>query len=228
MTAAVRLRGYLEDVLSLPRDCRLAWRHGGAAEVLITLLERSLYRVCWGGRYLVVRAPLTTAAPAAPAGVSVGVLAHADIAELDAVASTPRRRLFRRLVRLGGTCVVARRDGRIIGYVWGLQAGPLAESRFLRSLPPGMPLVRSLFVTRSERGRGVATAMLAALGDTDAAAQARATAPACCALVRAGNRASLRTIESISGGHAEIIGRVVQLKLFRWVLGRFVPLPAAA
>lgn len=218
-----RFSSWLDDFRSLPRDCRVAWHFGGPAEVVLTLLERSVFRVAWGGRFLVVRAPMRLSADASPVGVLVERFGNDQLDRLAAVSTTPRMRLFRHLAALEGICVVATRDGQVIGYVWGLKAGPASSSRFLRSLPAGLPCVRTLFVARQERGRGVATAMLARLAECGEAE--KVDAPACCALVRPGNRTSLRMIASVTGGDARVLGQLVQFKVFGWVGGWRLPAP---
>jgi GNAT superfamily N-acetyltransferase len=215
---ASRLASYWDDVRMLPRDVWVAWHHGGPVELLLTLLERSVFRVLWGGRFLVVRAPVQAAKDASPQGVMIERLTADRLDELTSVSTAPRMRLFRALARAGALCIVARRSGRVVGYVWAVHAGPAAQSAYLRSLPAGLPCVRSLFVARQERGHGVATALLAALAD-HGPRTGFDLAPACCALVRPGNAASLRTIASITGGKSEVIGRVVQLKVLWWVWG---------
>lgn len=213
---------YWDDIRTLPRDCRVAWRYGGPVEVVLTLLERSLFRMLWGGRFLVVSAPMKPPSNVSPATVTVERLPTDRLHELGAVATAPRMRLFKRLAAAGAVCMVARSGDEVAGYVWGIRAGAAGRSEYLQALPRGLPCIRSLFVTRQHRGRGVATALILALG-TEGGWEAR-LAPACCALVRPGNSASLKTIVSLSEGRATVIGRVTQVKVLWWLWDQYYPL----
>jgi GNAT superfamily N-acetyltransferase len=97
----------------------------------------------------------------APAGVTVEGFTG-DWATADGLLTARMRERFTRRSDAGRHCLVARRDGRIVGYTWisgtidpGIEELPLA-------LPEDAAYLWDLFVPVTERGTGIGSALTSA------------------------------------------------------------------
>jgi GNAT superfamily N-acetyltransferase len=156
-----------------------------------------------------------------PAGVTIEQF-HGEWSELGEIA--PRRELhaFEQAAAKGRTCLVARREGRPIGYTWTSFAIEPAVERFDIPLPSDTAYGWKLYVVPSERNSGTGTALVSArLGFARAHGRTRGWR-----VIAPANAPSLRTATKVSHGGPRRIGTVYHLQLGPLKLTRFVPLTA--
>jgi GNAT superfamily N-acetyltransferase len=197
------------ELSTLPADAVLAARLEGARGVLRELKARSLWRVGRYDRMLVVEQDLDSFRESPlPPGVEIRPLLRSEQPFLSTLASSWKRERFRLAAERGRTCLVAWRGGRAVGYTWISASIDPDIELYPIQLPPGAAYGWDLFVLRSERGRGVGSALVSArLGwarERGFRTMRRAVAP--------GNRAALRTLQKTAGGGTRILGELVWVR----------------
>lgn len=222
MTRAA-LGRYLEDVRTFPSDAALGWRQEGLRGIWREIRSRTLGRVFWSDRLLVIEQDLGLVREAPdPAGVAIEVLAASNLGSLAEIAGSRQVRRFRRAASRGCVCLAARRERRLVGYTWIADRLDPEVSGGAIEMPTDAAYLFDLYVAPEERSRGVGSALVRArmrcARERGFRRGWRMIAPS--------NRPSLRTLEKTSGGRARVIGELRRLKLFRRVHVRFRPVEA--
>jgi GNAT superfamily N-acetyltransferase len=213
------LRKYLDDWRSFPGDAALGFRREGWYGVWLALAPRSVYRVIRFGKLVVFAQPVDQPELPLPDGVTIRRLHGGDFPALGTLMGERELKRCRTLVDAGHVGLIAWRDGRAIGYAWvAAHLGPeVTACRF--PLPPYAAYLWDLYVTPSERGTGVGTALAAArlrtARDWGFEEGWRTIAP--------DNAASLATLRKSGSGNTRVVGEVHYLKLLRRMRTRFVP-----
>ena len=210
------ISSYVRDIRTLPADALIGWRTAGWTGLRAQLTVRTLDRIYFRLHYLVIEQDLGEVRSLGPPAGVVIEAAGGDWRELGSLLTSRGREAFDARIAAGRTCLVARRAGRPIGYTWisgradpGIEFIPLA-------LPPDAAYLWDLFVVRSERGRGIGSALtsarLAAAREMGYQLGWRAVSP--------DNRPSLRTAEKT--GAVRLVGEVVIVKIHRRLYPREV------
>lgn len=194
----LRLRLYLRQLGDLPDSCAWAWRERRAAGVADELRLLTTWALRRELRMLVLEQELAAVDMSPPpAGIEIGPLIERDWRALEEIASVRTLRFFRRrLARGGRTCLVARRDGRAVGYSWLSDRLEPDIETYPLPLPPDTVYAWDLYVAAHARGDGIGTALVRA---RLAYARERGFLRAW-RIVDPGNAPSLRTAEKTGGG----------------------------
>jgi GNAT superfamily N-acetyltransferase len=215
---------YVDDVRTFPGDAGLAWRQRGIAGVREELAHRTVFRLLRWGRLWVLEQDLAVFREVPPPpGVTIEVF-RGDWGELSGIATRREIRLFERAAARGRDCLLARREGRPIGWTWSSRAiDPSLEVHPI-PLPWDAAYGWNLYVIPSERGSGTGTALVAA--------RLRLAREQGCRkgwrLVAPTNSPSHRTVAKTAGGGNRRIATFFYLKLGPRLFSRYVPEPGAS
>jgi GNAT superfamily N-acetyltransferase len=133
---------------------------------------------------------------AAPEGVEIRAFGEADWAALDAACGRRTRTWLRRWVPRGLRGFVAMRAGRLVGHGWYGRGAVPQPHLYPGPLPADAIVLPWVWVAPAERGRGVASALLAArVAEARAAGCRRAWIA-----IRRGNEGPLRELARACGG----------------------------
>ena len=213
------LGSYFKDLFALPADVALAWRHRGLAGVRNEIAHRTIWTVVRWHRLSVWEQDLSYVSEAPlPEGVTIQLFCG-DWSELADIA--PRRKLhaFQRAAARGRHCLVARRDGRPIGYTWNSLTIDREIERFDIQLPPDAAYGWNLYVIPSERNSGTGTALVRArLNLAKSHGRKRAWR-----VISPSNAPSRRTVEKASLGHHKRIAELLHVQLGPLRFDRYVP-----
>ncbi len=217
--------GRIKGLLEAARDLRAAAHGLGTGFVLARLAGRAVGNVAWVQRLYVFSVPFPEVPPPTPAlpeGISIEPFSGPDWTELDALAP----RYFRARVQYaranGRFCVVARRAGRIVGFIWAGGADQAASVMYPVTPPADAINLHLLYVAPEERGRGVAAALQ---WGSSLEAHRRGYRRAV-GLLTSLNRSSARVLHRIAGLGVRTIefqGRVTLVRLFSRRWGRWTP-----
>lgn len=158
-----RLHRHAREQRSLPADLALAWRLAGSRGIRDELRERTLSLLFRRARFLVFAQELARMRPLdPPAGVTISAFEGPDWSSLAEIV--PRRDLdrFAEWAERGRVCLVARRDGRPVGYTWYTSRLERDIEYYDLPLPAGATYGWKLYVVPAERDRGIGTALVAA------------------------------------------------------------------
>ena len=147
---------------SLVREVQLGYQTAGLSGFSSQVVSETLGRAYQKHRYMVIEQDLQqTQEVRSPEGVEI-VKFDGDWSEVLPILTRRGMARFRARLAAGRTCLVAREDGRALGYTWisprvdtGIEFLPLA-------LPENAAYLWDLFVIRSARGRGVGSALTSA------------------------------------------------------------------
>jgi GNAT superfamily N-acetyltransferase len=201
------ISSYVRDIRTLPDDLVTGWRTAGLAGVKTQFTVRTLHRVFLKLHYLVIEQDLGSVRSLQPPDGVVIERSDGDRRRLDPILTSHTRESFDARIAAGRTCLFAHRGGRPLGYTWvSDRIDP--EIEFLPlALPDDAAYLWALFVIRSERGRGIGSALtsarLAAAKELGYRLGWRAVSPT--------NRPSLRTVEKT--GADRIVGEVTITKI---------------
>lgn len=210
------ISSYVRDLRTLPADALTGWRTAGWAGLRSQVAIRTLDRIYFKLRYLVIEQDLSEVrAVRPPEGVGI-VPSDGDRRRLDSILTSRARAAFDARIAAGRTCLVALREERPIGYTW-ISGRIDPEIEFLPlALPDDAAYLWDLFVIRSERGQGIGSALtsarLAAAKQLGYRLGWRAVSPT--------NRPSLRTAEKT--GVVRLLGEIVIVKIHRRLVPREV------
>jgi GNAT superfamily N-acetyltransferase len=211
---------YLKDLLGLPADVALAWRHRGFAGVRNEIAHRTLWAFFRWNRLSVWEQPLSDLEDVRlPDGVTIELF-RGDWFELAKIA--PRRELhaFRRAAAKGRHCLVARRDGRPIGYTWTSLVIEREIERFDIPLPPDAAYGWNLYVIPSERNSGTGTALVSArLNLARSLGRERGWR-----VIAPSNAPSKRTLEKASRGRHKHVAELVHVQIGPIRFDRYRPI----
>ncbi len=211
------ISSYVRDIRTLPADLLTGWQTAGLAGVKTQFTARTLHRAFLKLHYLVIEQDLSAVRRLRPPEGVVIEQSDGERRRLDPILTSHNRESFDARIAAGRTCLFAHRGGRPLGYTWiSDRVDPEIELLPL-ALPGDAAYLWALFVTRSERGRGIGSALTSA---RLAAAKAlgfrlgwRAVSPA--------NRPSMRTVEKT--GADRIVGEVKITKILGRLYSREVP-----
>ena len=217
--------GRLEGLLEALRDLRAAARGLGTGFVLARLAARGMGKVAWIQRLYVFSVPFPEVPPPAPTppeGTTIEPFNGPDWTELDALAP----RYFRARVQYarasGRFCVVARRAGRIVGFVWAGGTDHAASVMYPVTPPPDAINLHLMYVAPEERGHGVAAALQwGSCLEAHSRGYRRAVG-----LLTSVNRSSMRVLHRVAGMGVRTIefqGRVTLVRLLSRRWGRWTP-----
>jgi GNAT superfamily N-acetyltransferase len=215
------LAKYVADLVTLPGDAALAYRHEGLRGIWEAIAPRTIHRIVRSSRLTVFAQPLDAIPQVRPpAGVTIERLRPDQIPSLDSIAGERDRERFRRLLRIGCIGLVAWRGDRPVGYGWVATEMRPEVSQCPMALPPDAAYLWDLYVIPAERRTGVGSALASerlrtarALGYAEGW---RTIAP--------DNVASLTTLRR-SGAVTRVVGELRYLKIGTRLFTRFTPCP---
>ena len=153
---------YLRDVATFPGDARHAWRTDGAHGLWTELAERTLFRVARSATYNLYERELATITNVAPPeGVEVRILAGHEHAMLGRLMTRRRRTQLERDAA-SRTVFAALRNGTVVGYSWWTSHFDSALDFSPLTLPSDAVFHGFVHVERTERHRGMASALFSA------------------------------------------------------------------
>ena len=208
----MRLKKYVNDMRTFPGDALRAWRAGGWMAVQEEMRKRTLDRL--GGyvrRFVIETDILQIGDVALPPEVEIRPFTGPDWSLLGDMG---RHRLvgqFGRASADGRICLVAWKQRHAIGYAW---FSPTIESRhesYDLPLPFGTIYISRVEVARSERRRGVASALLS----TGLALCREQGFRRSWMIIHPSNIASLGTIAGVAP--SRVLGTVARLKVLSWM-----------
>jgi GNAT superfamily N-acetyltransferase len=215
------LAKYVTDLITLPADAALAYRHEGLRGIWDAVAPRTIHRIVRTSRLIVFAQPLDGIPETRPpAGVTIERLRRDQIGSLDTIVGARDRERFRRLLEVGCIGLVAWRGNRPVGYGWiAIEMRP-EVSQCPLGLPPHAAYLWDLYVVPAERRSGVGSALAGerlrtarALGCSEGW---RTIAP--------DNVASLTTLRR-SAAVTRVVGELRYLKLGSRLFTRFIPCP---
>jgi GNAT superfamily N-acetyltransferase len=215
------LAKYLTDLVTLPGDAALAYRHEGLRGIWDALVPRTVHRIVRSSRLVVFAQPLDAIPEIRPpAGVTIRRLRPDQIPSLGSIVGERDRVRFQRLLEVGCIGLVAWRGDRPVGYGWVAVEMRPEVSQCPIALPPHAAYLWDLYVVPAERRTGVGSALA---GERLRAARAlgcnegwRAITP--------DNVASLTTLRR-SAAATRVVGELRYLKLGPRLFTRFTPCP---
>jgi GNAT superfamily N-acetyltransferase len=212
-----RSKKYLQDLRTFPADARLGYRNDGIGGLWKAVASRSLHRLVWTGRVVVLAQKLDQELDLSlPAGITITSLHQSDWRTLTELVSRRDIEDCRAALANGRHCLVAWRGARPVGYAWvgGGLCPELAMWRIPLPFPRYAAYLWNLYVLPAERRNGIGTALAKArlqkakeLGFQEGW---RMVAPS--------NHASMRTVRN-SGAPARVIG---ELRLVKFLFGTYV------
>lgn len=193
---------------SLVRDVRLGCRTAGLSEYGTQVISETLGRAYQKRRYMVIEQDLRQIQEVrSPEGVEI-VSLDEDLTGVLPILTRRGIARFRKRLGAGRTCLLARRDGRALGYTW---ISPRVETdiEFLPlALPDDAAYLWDLFVIQSARNLGIGSALtsarLAFARESGFRLGWRAISP--------DNRPSVRTAEKT--GAVRILGEITYVRRF--------------
>ena len=220
--SATRLQKYVNDVRTLPRDMMGAWRVGGASDALLELRRRTVDRAGGYAHGLVIESDLSGLVKRPPGpGIEIepfagpdwsslgGLLGHRIVAQCAAAAAAGRQ------------CIVARRNGQILGHSWVSPAVEARHESYALPLPADAIYVWQTLVTREARGLGVGSALVSfELRLARDRGYRRSWT-----VIHPDNHASLRTMAAVAP--SQVVGRVTRLKVLSSMRSRYSAWPVA-
>lgn len=214
-----RVRKYLTDAATLPRDAASAWRTDGAAGVWTELRRRTVDRAAGYVRYIVLEADIADFRRVPPPdGVVIKPFTDTNWVSLGPLVPCRVAPIFTEALRAGRLCLVAWRGSEALGYVWLSPAVDERYENFALALPPDTTYLWQIQVTRSARRRGLGAALVSA-GLERAAQQGLRRM---WMITRRSNTAAQRTVTTVTTGR--VLGSISRVKLASWMQSRFVPL----
>jgi ribosomal protein S18 acetylase RimI-like enzyme len=202
-------------------DAISAWRADRWEGVADELRRRTLDRVGGYVRRFVIDTDLSRLAEVGPPdGVDIRVFAGPDWSLLGDMARSRMVIQFEEATAAGRLCLVAWKRRQAVGYAW---FSPKVESRYETydlPLPSDAIYIWQIQVSRGERRRGIAAALLS----TGLRLAHERGLPRSWMVIHPDNVASLRTIASV--GPSRVLGTVARIKLLSWMHSRYRVLSA--
>jgi GNAT superfamily N-acetyltransferase len=212
---------YVTDLVTLPGDAAVAYRHEGLRGVWDAIAPRTVHRVLRFSRLIVFAQPLDAIPELRnPPGVRIERLRPDQISSLGPIVGERDRERFRRLIQAGCVGLVAWRGDRPVGYGWVTTRMRPEVSQCPIPLPPAAAYLWDLYVIPAERRNGVGSALAGARLRTARAlgcSEARRT-------ITPDNVASLTTLRR-SAAVTRVVGDLRYLKLGPRLFTRFTPCP---
>lgn len=218
--STARLRKYVSDCRTLPRDVMGAWRTGGAENVWLELRRRTVDRAGGYARGLVIETDLSrlTKCPAR-SGIEIERFAGPNWCSFGDLIADRTAASSAAAAAAGRQCIVARHNGQTLGYSW---VSPAVEARyegFDLPLPADAIYLWQTFVTREARGLGVGSALVSfELHLARDRGYRRSWT-----VILPENTASLRTIVAV--GPSRVVGTVTRVKVLSSMHSRYRELP---
>ncbi len=163
MTVRRRIMRFVNRWRGFPAEARRAYRVGGMSELRQVVADRSVHLLFRRDHMVIIADPLDAFREVAiPSGVTITVAKPSDWDLMSGIASARDIELFRNRQLQGRTGLVAWRDGRPIGYTWvSERMGPDVTACVI-PLPSHAAYFYDLYVSPSERGTGVGSALVTA------------------------------------------------------------------
>lgn len=193
---------------SIVEDVRLGWRTAGFSEYASQVVSETLGHAFQTRRYMVIEQDLRQIKEVPPPdGVEIAPF-DGNWSELRNILTRRGIARFRTRLAAGRTCLIARGDGRALGYTW-ISPGVDTEIEFLPlALPDDAAYLWDLFVAYGERGLGVGSALTSArlmfAREAGFGLGWRAISP--------DNRPSVRTAEKT--GAVRVLGEITYVRRF--------------
>jgi GNAT superfamily N-acetyltransferase len=220
VTVRRRIARFVNHWRGFPAEARRAYRVGGMTELRQAVAERSVHLLFRRDRMVIIADPLDAFREVAvPPGVTITVARSSDWGLMSGMASARDIELFRNRQIQGRTCLIAWRDARPIGYTWfSERMGPDVTACTI-PLPSHAAYLYDLYVTPSERGTGVGSALVTARLN---AARERGFTEGW-RMISVGNGASLRTAEKTASEGTRVVGELTYFKVLDRMYPRFTP-----
>jgi GNAT superfamily N-acetyltransferase len=214
--STARLRKYVIDLQTLPGDVIGAWRTGGAANAWTELRRRTLDRAGGYASGLVVETDLSglTAVPV-PEGVEIVAAPGPDFSSLSHLAGDRLAGKLAAAAAAGRRCIIAKRNGRVVGFSWVSPAVVTRFESFELPLPADAIYVWQTLVEREERGTGIGSALV----NYELRLARDQGYRRSWTVIRSDNTASLRTAAAV--GPSRVVGTVTRLKLLSSMHSRY-------
>jgi len=218
VTVRQRIVRFVNHWRGFPAEARRAYRVGGMSELREVVADRSVHLLFRRDRMVVIAQRLDAIREVAvPSGVTITVAQPSDWDLMSGMSSTRDIELFRNRQIEGRTCLIAWRDGRPIGYTWfSERMGPDVTACTI-PLPSHAAYLYDLYVTPSERGTGVGSALVTARLK---AARERGFTEGW-RMISVGNGASLRTAEKTASAGTRVVGELTYVKVLDRMYPRF-------
>jgi len=193
---------------SIIEDVRLGWRTAGLSEYASQVVSETLGRAFQTRHYMVIEQDLRQIQEVPPPdGVEIAPF-DGNWSELRDILTRRGIARFRKRLAAGRTCLIARSDGRALGYTW-ISPSVDTEIEFLPlALPGDAAYLWDLFVAHGDRGLGVGSALTSArlmfAREAGFALGWRAISP--------DNRPSVRTAEKT--GAVRVLGEITYVRRF--------------
>jgi GNAT superfamily N-acetyltransferase len=221
MSWQARIDKYRRDWSSLPADAALGYRTEGIGGVWSALAERSVYRVFRVGRLTVYAQPLQNIPDIPPpAGIRITAIRDNEWPALSSLVSQRNLPRFQARAQNGCHCLVAWRGSTPLGYAWVAEQITPLVTEVPPPLPPDAAYLWDLFVTPSERGNGIGSALAHARLRTAQALGFREG----WRMISPSNTASIRTLKK-SGSETRVVGELRFVKVLAQLHVRFIPAP---
>ncbi len=220
--STTRLQKYVNDLRTLPGDVMGAWRDGGAPDVLLELRRRTVDRAGGYAHGLVIETDLSglIARPPRP-GIEIEHFAGPDWSSLSGLVGDRIAAKCAAAAAAGRQCIVARRNGQILGHSW---VSPAVEARYESydlPLPSDAIYIWQTLVMGEARGLGLGSALLSfELHLARDRGYRRSWT-----VIHPDNRASLRTVAAV--GPSRVVGSVTRVKVLSSMRSRYSALPVA-
>jgi ribosomal protein S18 acetylase RimI-like enzyme len=157
----VSVRKYLTDLRTLPADAMRAWRAGGWPAVREEARRRTLDRIGGYARRFVIESDLSGLVEVGPPqGVDIRIFTGNDWSLLGDMGRQRLTPLFTDAAEAGRICLVAWQRREAIGYAWFSERIESRHESYDLPLPEDAIYVWQIQVSRRERRRGVASALL--------------------------------------------------------------------
>lgn len=215
MTSARRsLPAFISEFV---RDSADAWGDHGLGGLIQEWREWIVFPVFRHGSLIVIEQDLEEDRPE-PLSQDVTVYRKSDADNWSGFASIANRRMIARMRRAlirGRNCIVACRDGRIIGYTWISDRVDSDLELFPIPLPKDAAYGWNLYVTPVERNAGVGSALVTARLNLARQLGFRRMWRA----IDAKNAPTVRTVEKTWGSGSRIVGKLKYVKILVWSRG---------
>jgi GNAT superfamily N-acetyltransferase len=208
----MNLAKYVNDARTLPADGIRAWRAGGWVALKQELRKRTVGRLGGYVRRFVIETDLLRLVDAGlPSEVDVRPFSGPDWTLLGDMGRSGRVQQFAEASAAGRICLIAWKRRQAVGYAWFSPAIESQHERYDLTLPSGTIYVWRVEVTRSERGRGVAAALLSRGLELCREQGYRRS----WMIVHPDNFASIRAIASVAP--SRVLGTVARVKVLSWM-----------
>ncbi|HEY3013092.1 MAG TPA: GNAT family N-acetyltransferase [Gemmatimonadales bacterium] len=202
-------------------DAVRAWRTGGWPAIGEELRRRTLDRIGGYVRSFVIETDLSRLAEVAPPDeVEIRPFTGPDWSLLGDMARHRLATQFAEAAAAGRVCLVAWKRRQAVGYAWFSAKIESRHENYDLPLPADAIYIWQIVVSRGERRRGVATALLS----TGLRLSRERGCRTSWIIVHPENVASLRAIASVAP--SRVLGTVARIKVLSWMHNRYRALTA--